>query len=413
LSNKTQGIRKKLESADGLFKRGMFSKADKIYSEISAEDPGNFCSALRLGHLALLSNRLDDAHKLLAKATELKPEDTGTRALLAEVFYRRDNFHDAAVLLRAIGREAKAKKLESFGHVSPYKIEDTAESVGLKFIVTDPLPVVEVQVNDSKPVNFVIDTGGAEVVIDSEFAEEIGAEHFESETGTFAGGKQGGFEHGRVDSIILNDVVVKNIPVNIMGVRRFSEPIFGGKRVDGIVGTVLLYHFLATLDYPQGELVLRFKTRESLKRFMRTAGEHKQVVVPFWMAGDHYMVAFGTVNRTQPMLFFVDTGLAGGGFSCPESTLKKAGIRPQESMASEGIGGGGKLRFIPFIAEELALGKAREQNIHGSYEGAFPLENAFGFHIGGLISHEFFRHYAFTMDFTGMRYYLKRKGKQT
>jgi len=182
--------------------------------------------------------------------------------------------------------------------------------------------------------------------------------------------------------------------------------------VDGIIGTVLLYHFLATMNYLKGELILQPRTREYLQQFTKTVENQGQIEVPFWMAGDHYMVAWGTVNRSQPMLFFVDTGLAGGGFSCPESTLKEAGIQLQESSAGEGIGGGGKLRIIPFVAEELTLGKASEQNIHGSYMGAFPLENALGFHIGGLISHEFFRHFALTMDFTGMRYYLKRTEKR-
>jgi len=171
-------------SADNLFKRGLFAEAERIYSDISAGDPENFSSTLRLGCIALLSNRLDDAQRWLARAAQLRPDDNGSKALLAEVFYRRDKFHDAALLLQALGREAKAKKLESFKGLSPYKIEGTAKSSSLRFIMTDPLPVVEVQVNNSDPVNFFIDTGGAEVIVDKEFAREVGAAHFGSETGT-------------------------------------------------------------------------------------------------------------------------------------------------------------------------------------------------------------------------------------
>ncbi len=109
------------------------------------------------------------------------------------------------------------------------------------------------------------------------------------------------------------------------------------------------------------------------------------------------------------MLFFVDTGLAGNGFTCPESTLQKAGIKLQENQAKEGLGGGGKVKSIPFMVEKLTLGNAKEYNVNGVYMGAFPLENAFGFHIGGLISHEYFRHYTLSLDFERMRYFLKRK----
>jgi hypothetical protein len=171
----------------------------------------------------------------------------------------------------------------------------------------------------------------------------------------------------------------------------------------------LLYHFIPTLDYPQGELVLRRKTKENLKRVEREARAKKSMAIPFWMAGDHYMVAWGTVNKSQPLLFFVDTGLAGGGFTCPESTLKEATISLQESLAAEGVGGGGKVKVIPFVVEELTLGDAKEHNVRGLYTGAFPLENAFRFRIGGLISHGFFRPYALTFDFVGMRYFLERK----
>ena len=409
MSNEVQIIQRYLESADSLFKAGKFAEAEKVYFKVLNEDPRNHRAFARLGYIALLANRLDEAQKWLTEAIKLKPEDPGLKSLLAEVFYRHDEFQKAAQLLRVVGREAMAKKLESFKDVSPYQIGGTAEVTNLKFVMTDPLPVVQVRVNDSELVNFFIDTGGAELIIDTEFAKEVGAGQFGSEMGTFAGGKKAGYQHGRVDSITLGDFTVKNIPIHIMDVRRFSQPVFGGRRVDGIIGTVMLYHFLATLDYPEGQLILRSKTDQNLKQIEQEAKEQKSIVVPFWMAGDHYMVAWGKVNNSRPMLFFVDTGLAGGGFTCPESTLRKAGIKLKENQAGEGIGGGGKVRIIPFVVKELTLGGAREHNTRGLYTGSSALENAFGFHIGGLISHGFFRHYSLTLDFARMRYFLKRR----
>jgi len=403
------GIERKLESADSLFRAGEFLEAEKSYIEALSEDPENHPALARLGYIALLGNRLDDAQKWLTGAIKLKPEESAPKALLAEVFYRRDEFQQAASLLHAIGKEAMARKLESFNDLPPYQIEGEDEVVNLGFVITDPLPVVRVRVNGSELVNFIIDTGGSEVIVDTEFAEEIGVMLFGSETGTFAGGIQAGFQHGRVDSLTLGDFTVKNLPVHVMDVRRFSQPILRGRRVDGIIGTVLLYHFLSTLDYPEGQLILRRRTGQNLKQVEQEAEEQESITVPFWMADDHYMVAWGKVNKSQPMLFLVDTGLAGGGFMCPESTLKKANIKLQEERAGEGIGGGGKVRAVPFVVDELVLGDAREYNIQGLYTDNFPSENAFGFHIGGLISHGFFKHYALTLDFAKMRYFLKRK----
>jgi hypothetical protein len=409
MSSEVQSAQGELETADILFKAGKFAEAEKLYTKVLAAEPTNFQAALRLGSISLLANRLDDAQFWLAKASKLRPEEKAPKSLMAEVFYRQDDFKRAAPLFRVTGQDAVAKKLESFKGITPYQIEGKAEVSHLKLVMTDPLPVLQVRVNKGEPVNFFIDTGGAEVIVDSEFAKELNIAQFGSVTGTFAGGKQAAFQHGRVDFLTLGEFTVKNVPVHIMDVRRFSQPVFGGKRVDGIIGTVLLYHFIPTLDYSRGELVLRRKTKENLKRIEREARAKKDIVIHFWMAGDHYMVALGTVKKSQPLLFFVDTGLAGGGFTCPESTLKEAGINLQESLAAEGVGGGGKMRVVPFVVEELTLGDAKEHNVRGLYTGAFPLENAFGFRIGGLISHGFFRPYALTLDFVGMRYFLERK----
>jgi predicted aspartyl protease len=415
--------------ADEVFKAGKFAEAEQRYAEVLRVNPGDIHALTRAGALALLANRLDDAQERLTRAIKLKDSGAWSQrvfgrlsrrwlgagqqapeALLGQVFYLRDDYRQAAPLLQAAGWEAQAEKLESFGDARPYHVEYQAEAVHLKFSMTDPLPVVQVRVNGGEPVNFFIDTGGTEVIIDMEFAREIGAAQFGVERGVFGGGKTAGFQHGRIDSLTLSDLVVKNVPVTVMDVRRFSDPVFGGQRVDGIIGTFFLYHFLATLDYPAGELILRLKTEQNLRQFEQATQAHQQIVVPFWMA-DHYMIAWGTVNGSQPLLWFVDTGLAGAGFTCPSTTLKEAGIKLQANLAGDGLGGGGKMTSIPFDVDVLTLGDAREHNVQGVY-GPFPpqLEKAWGFRIGGLISHTFFRPYALTLDFTGMRYFVERKG---
>jgi hypothetical protein len=200
---------------------------------------------------------------------------------------------------------------------------------------------------------------------------------------------------------------VKNVPVTILSTRAFSVAA-QGKPICGFIGTIFLYHFLSTLDYPGGALILQRRSPANLKRLEQQAKAEKQLIVPFWMAGDHFMVAWGQINQNHPLLFFVDTGLAGGGFLCPESIVKDAGIKLPEGKEFEGVGGGGKVKSVPFLVDELSLGQAKQRNITG-VAGAFPpsLEFSQGFRIGGIISHQFFRPYALTFDFTGMRLFLK------
>lgn len=392
-----------IELAAPLFEKGEFDQARLIYARESTRDPKDFEAALGVGKIAVLRNDLNEAERWLTKAIELKPEDRTAKAYLAEAFYRRDQFQKAAPLMRQIGQDAAATKLESFQDKIPYRIEGNADVSHVKFVQTDPLPVVAGKVNGAAEVNFLIDTGGGELIIDPEFAKEIGVSSVGFTTGTYAGGAQASSGHGRIDSLTLGDFVIRNLPVQILESRRFSA-VAKGKRIDGIIGTVLLYHFLSTLDYPGGELVLRRKTTQ-------TVPADGLISVPFWLAGDHVMVAWGSANGARS-LFFIDTGLAGGGFTAPESMVKAANIKLMETQARTGLGGGGTVRVVPLVVEELTLGDARQNNIAGAF-GAFPppLENRFGFRIGGLISHTFFRPYAVTFDFTEMKIILKSASK--
>jgi hypothetical protein len=330
-----------VEAAHALFKAGRFAEAEKRYAQIAARDPKRYDILVRLGAIALFSNRLDESQQWLDRAVDLKPDETEAKALLAETFYRRDDFQRAAPLLRVLGQGAKAKKLASFQDLTPYLVQRRGQSTSLKFVTTDPLPLVRVRVNGGKEVNFLLDTGGGETSLDPEFARELGVKSLGTEQGTFAGGRTAAVHHGRIDSLALGGWVVHNVPVMLLGARRLSGPLFGGKhRVDGVIGTILLYHFLSTVDYPKGELVLRRKKTVDSGQF-EGAPSGQAVAVPFWMAGDHTVVAWGRVEKRVPVLFFIDTGLAGGAWHWPSRSSRRRASscsrgRPPSTSAGEG-----------------------------------------------------------------------------
>jgi hypothetical protein len=176
------------------------------------------------------------------------------------------------------------------------------------------------------------------------------------------------------------------------------------------MGTVLFYHFLTTLDYPDGRLVLRRRTAQNLERF-EAAGGSGSVTVPFWMAGTHFMVTPARLNGLEPTPLFVDTGLVGAGVKLGRYAIRQAGVKLLEDQASESVGGGGTFRSVPFILQSLALGAAQERDVRGVYEGPFPWEDTFGFRLVGMVGHEFFRPYALTFDFDGMRITLRKPAR--
>jgi hypothetical protein len=405
-----------IDSADRLFQAGKFADAGKLYSQIVTQNPKDYSATLQLGRIGLLSNHLDDAQQWLEKAIVLKPVEVDPKVMLAEAFYRRDDFQEAAAALNGVDVSTNklvneqyptlnVATLQSFKGQTPYELHGDGTSTRVKFVKTDPLPVVNVRVNDGKEVTFFIDTGGSEVTLDTEFAKELGVKQFAAVQGTFSGGQHTEVQLGRIDSLTVGDWTVKNLPIAMLPLRQLSEG-FGVKQIDGIIGTTLFYHFLTTMDYPRGELVLRRKDAKSLEEFKKSPG--RRVAVPIWMASDHFMVGWGRVETLPPTLLFVDSGLMGAGVKLAESVIKEAGIKLEENKATEGAGGGGKLKIVPYTVHHLSFGDIKEENVPGLYDGPFPWENMFGFHLSGMIGHDFLKPHAVTFDFQDMQIFLQR-----
>src|SRR5437588_4595434 len=404
-----------IESASRLFQLGKFAEAGELYSGIAAQDPNDYSAILQLGRIALLSNHLDEAQRWFEKAINLQPKETDAKVMMAQAFYRRDDFQKAAASLNGVDVSSNklireqypalnVAKLESFKGQTPYELKDNGASTRVKFLKTDPLPVLNVRVNVGKEVTFFIDTGGSEVALDTEFAKKLGVPQFGAVQGTFSGGQHAEVQQGRIDTLTIGDWTIKNLPAVMLPLRQLSEG-FGVKQIDGIIGTTLFYHFLTTMDYPHGELVLRRKDAKNLEEFKKSPG--KRVAVPIWMASDHFMVGWGRVETLPPTLLFVDTGLVGAGVKLAESVIKEAGIKLEQNKAFEGAGGGGSLKIVPYTVHQLSFGDIKEQNVGGLYDGPFPWENMFGFYLAGMVGHDFFKPYAVTFDFQNMQIFLQ------
>jgi hypothetical protein len=389
-----------LTQADKLYHQGQFAEAALLYAQAAESDPAAYGAVLGLGRISLLGNKLEDAEKWLKKALALKPQEREPQALMGEVLYRRNEYVRAAPFFEAIGQKAKAERLRAFQGKIPFLIESGPNISALEFIQTDPLPIIKVTVNGQEG-RFLIDTGAWELHVMPAFAEKCGLKPLaEKQTGVYAGGRQAVSSSSVADRVLLGEFSLRHVPVVLPA--RAGSPL----PIDGIVGTVMLYRFLFTLDYPGGRLILRRNTPELSKAFQAESEKAGAFRMPFWLAGDHFIFARGTVNGTGPNLFHVDSGMAGGGFSCPEYVVKEAKIElPKEGF--QGMGGGGPITVYPFTVD-LTLGDARHDKVRGMY-GALPpgSEDRLGFRTGGLISHGFFRPFAVTFDFQAMTLYLQ------
>jgi predicted aspartyl protease len=379
---------------EDLLRANRLTEAEGAFGEEATVRPHDPRPLVASGHLALMRNDLALADERLSAAVARDRKCREANELLAEVSYRRDDFAVAATLYAAAGNRPVAAKLRSFAGRLPYDIEGP-DTVRLPFARLDPLPILRARVNSGPEVDLLLDTGGAELILDESFARSGGIPVFGGERSVFGGGKTATLTHAAVGSLALGDLTIRNLPAHVIDLEQIGS-MLGVATLSGIVGTSLLYRFLATIDYPAEALVLR-------PRGASSPASAAIIDVPMLMADDHFLLAEGRLNDGPPTMLFVDSGLAGGAFACPASTLKEAGIERGSTQIVKGRGGGGEMTAWPFDVSALSLGQARREGLQG-IAGAFPpqLEWAYGFRIGGLVSHGFLRAYAVTFDFDRM-----------
>jgi len=68
-------------------------------------------------------------------------------------------------------------------------------------------------------------------------------------------------------------------------------------------------------------------------------------------------------------------------------------------------------RIVPYTVHQLSFGVIKENNVPGLYDGPFSWENMFGFHLAGMVGHDFFKSYAVTFDFENMQISIRYRGR--
>ncbi|MGC1952062.1 MAG: aspartyl protease family protein [Gammaproteobacteria bacterium] len=399
-------FRRDLVHAAALFSTGRFSEAENLYHELVQLQPERWEIITRLGHLALLGNRLEEAIEHLAKALNGNPRSHSTWNLLALAYYRKGELGSAAYCYHRLQRRQLASTLAAMADCRPYR--SNAESGGfmveLSWMVSEPLPVVLVHVNGQR-VNLVIDTAAGDLVLDEAFAVAAGVRFGGREQRRFAGGRSAVVWYGHAQQLDLGRLSVYDLPVQVMPLAPVFAPFFATFPIHGVLGSAILSQFVTTLDYHACVLrLVRLPSRQSgsTSKEKSEADVHRQEV-PFWIAGRHCLVACGGPLGMPHGPVLLDTGMSGAAFAMPRSMATALGLNPPSITALEiGYGGGGGVEGQRLQMEEVCLGGFCRRDLAGIVLREFPLELQFGFRIGGLIAHEFFRGCRLILDFGTM-----------
>lgn len=214
---------------------------------------------------------------------------------------------------------------------------------------------------------------------------------------------------GRADRVTLGDIEIRNVPVSLAPASLSNLRAPDGQADHGVIGTGLLSQFLFTMDYPGAVLELRRPVLAPVSQGGDLPAD--DVTMPLWMAGDHFIVARGSINSRSPQLLIIDTGGENTGLVLTEAEAAAAGITLDKKNGRRVRAGivNGQARYATsyqFTVDRLALGEAVNCGVPGG--AVTPLAPpSFGFATSGSVSHSFFRPFSATFDFSSMRLFLR------
>ena len=395
-------------SAQQHFLAGRFNEAAAIYEQLYSNLPERLDIRARLGYVALLTNDLENAVKHLSQAINLGHRSRRTLSHLADAYYRMGRLGSAAYCYQRLNRDGLAGTLAVMQDLDVYQLTRSDVSVDIPWLAAAPLPVIEVQINGRK-ANMVLDTGAGDTVIDTRLALDAGIRLGGQEHREFAGGMPAEVTYGHLEQLLMNGFEIRDIPVQVIDIPHSLADWFTDLPIHGILGTGLFANFTTTLDYYNKKLRLAGPgTTVEARQENDTSDQPTPVQkgTPLWLAENQLLLTCADLPSLKQGLWFLDSGMTGGAFAVPGTSVESLGLTDDESDALVGTGGGGTVHGHKLYAEWLRLDQLRRDNPNGVTLDTFPLEHSYGFAIQGLIGHDLLHGAVLTLDFPAMRLFL-------
>lgn len=384
---------------------GDYGRAVAMAPAVESRERPSAKEFLALGKAELAAGRLDDARRHLRQVLDLRAtrEDTGKAAWsLSETEYLANNFEAAydwakfSVENGMVIRRWHLEFLESLGGLRAFEMP-APRATALEMTIGNPeIPRIHAQINGAPAIDAVIDTGAVMSIVSRTYATRSKIRSAGDYTGTFVGllGEPIDVRFGIIDSLMLGDLEVRNVPVAIMADDQLKFLVFNKSefRMDFLIGTNLLKEFRVELDF-RHEVV----TLQPLPPAARAPAADQNL----FFVGFRPMVQ-AAINRKGWFLFVIDTGSEVTFLN--EELISSTPVRRSirfHGATLQGLGGaqkrGEKVEDVE-VAIDAWGGKFRNIPLYESTES-----NAYG-----IIGQNFLRNFRVVIDFGAMRVDLYR-----
>jgi predicted aspartyl protease len=380
---------------DSLWATGMFDEAESAYRDALSAGPDLSRARLGLGRALASRTQLDDGLRELLAGLAMSPRDPELHAVAGSIYERLNRFDEAARayatyadLLPAgeataiVTARSRAEFLRGFEDRVPLAMSDRdgREQHTLPFKLIKNKVVVQGRINGVR-TDWVLDTGAERTGISRELAMRVGVRPM---TTTLTAGVGGPTWRrvalGRIDSLEVGSLRVRNVPVSI------RTPAFGGTpRWQSESLSPLALGFSVMVDYPQRRVTLARTLPDDLGTFRLPMRVHRLPLVR------------GMLNSKYPASFVVDTG--GELISISAETANALGMRPSRHIRLRvfGLMGLDETAFL-LPGVDLDFEDIEYRKVGLAVLNLRAPSVLLGFQVGGIVGHKLLGGYRVSID---------------
>lgn len=383
---------------DTLWASGLFDEAERRFDEALTLDPNDPTALHGVGRALAARRQFEPARAAVLRAIAAAPAEPAYHYTLAAIDEDTRRFTQAAASLEryldllpsrdesemAKWAAAQAAFLRGFGTLVPYDVPNERASYTVPFRVEGDRVLVRGRLNGTADVEFALDTGTDQTTITPAVASRAGVRPAMTLQSAGVGNLGAGFrtlQVARLDQLEIGDLLIRNISALIKSPSLTEMP-----RQEGAGFSPLAIGFSMEIDYARGVLTLARRLPES----------SFPVRLPLRM--QRLPTVRGTIND-MPVSFVIDTG--GTAVSISRMAARRLDVNPATRLVPArvfGTSGWDRTAFLlPFLEIAIAPGVGTSQRSVVVLNLDAP-SALLGFEMGGILGHEFLRHYVVRID---------------
>lgn len=341
-----------------------------------------------------------------SNTNELTTEFSQYRPAAGTIFpFKQTQYNgDKATLILNISSVDTSQDIDASQFRRPDRPDEIrlGKSISVPFEYAHKEILVKVRLNNSEPLDFLLDTAASQTVVDRRTA----AENYLDKQGSFPVTTAGGVvptQMTEIKKLTIGDIELGDTQAVMLDLMPQTRQM--GKRVAGIIGANILKRFAVTVDFAKSQVI--FNDANSYKPPVGAT------VVPFAPKQGPTVRAF--LNGTSETIFLVDTGAA---FNNLPSRIAKNFLGGQTPHLTEGTGLDGRpVKLATLVMPSVKIGTqvvksvtftySVEQDAQVQTKGFVESSNV------GVLGNPFWQNFMVTFDYKFQRIVLQPNTVQT